>query len=463
MTELLNRAYPLTTIGASLDLDTEQDRPLARGVHVEVDVPGGVRLQRDLSLQDLGIPLDLYGIDRSLATDGPLDLPRAWLEQLRAALEPVAPGEPVWLDFRRPFGHLPAMPWERLLQPHLGVPLLRLPFSAIPAAATTNALSVTVCAPWAGTAALREYLSTVVPSLPGARFDVFTLDHEARSDVPAGAVVLFHDPPSEDPATVPVSSSSGGRPDDDDLDNGWLRWMADTMAPQSVDVLHVICGARVSRNYGLLDFSQSPTGPESDSPLRMVGVAQLLACLTQLGAWSLSLALADVRATSHGEAGLRIFGHRMTGLLSGPVTLQAPAAGHADELAAAYRFLYTPGPQPAPLTPTLALACHPTLARSKTGHPSGSPEEQELARALEGTVSRCTVDADVLQAARQDPSESSAWVTSSQRLLERWTSTAVGGTEDPAASVSSNRGVTDALAFISSVIEDTVRGKGRDR
>ena len=45
---------------------------------------------------------------------------------------------------------------------------------------------------------------------------VFTLDPDARSDVPAGAVVLFHAPPAEDPATVPVFRSSGGRPDDDD-------------------------------------------------------------------------------------------------------------------------------------------------------------------------------------------------------------------------------------------------------
>jgi hypothetical protein len=231
--------------------------------------------------------------------------------------------------------------------------------------------------------------------------------------------------------------------------------MAQEIAPDSVDVVHLVCPARLSQNFGLLDFGASPAGTESPRAIRLVSSGQLLAGLTRLGAWSLSLAMPDVRSARRGEAGLRIAAHRMTGLLSGPVTLQVPAAGRAEELAAAYRFLYDAHPAPAPVSPTLTMACHPGLVRARAdGAPAGSPD---LAREIETTLDDCTPDWDLLRRARHDPAESYAWVASSQRLLERWTSGLVGTETDPDAAPGDRDGVTQALKFISSVIEDAVR------
>ncbi|SDY48120.1 hypothetical protein SAMN05661080_03611 [Modestobacter sp. DSM 44400] len=462
MPVLLNRAYALTAIGASLQLTGEEDVPEPRGVHVEVDLPDDVRLQHDLTLADLGLPLDLRGIDKALADRLP-GLPPAWHTELLRALEPAPRDQPVWLDFRRPFGHLPAIPWERLLLPQLGFPLLRLPFSAVPPPdVPADDLRVAVCAPWSGTTALRDYLGTVVQILPGARVDVFTADREAVDWVAPGTMVRFHEPPTEDELFEPTSPSPDA-PVDSRPDNPWLRWMLDEIAPGTVDVVHLICSARVSENYGLLDFGASPAGVDSPRAIRLVSVAQLLACLTELGAWSLSVAMPESRAPRRGEAGLRIFMHRMTGLLSGPVILHAPA-GPATELAAAYRFLYTPGPHQLPMTPTLMVACHPLLVQSRTASTSPAPRKDDVtAERIESALRDCTLDAGVLRQARRDPTEPSAWVASSQRILERWTSNLLGTEVDPAGSDTASRGVTDALSFISRSIESSVRGKRDDR
>jgi hypothetical protein len=459
MAGLLNQAYPLTLIGTSLDLHPDEEPTEPPGIHVKVDLPQGRTLQRTISAGELGIPLTLDGIDEALDSGTPLRLPAGMHEQLREALELAPADEPVWLDFRRPFGHLPAVPWERLLQPQLGRPLLRLPFSAVPAPLPADPVQIAVCSPWVGSTPLREFLQEVVPRLPGSRVHVFTRDPMAASWVPPGSDVAVHAPPPEaDVEPQPVGLS--GRPvDEAELENPWLRWMAQTVAPDSVDVVHIICPARLSQNFGLLDFGASPAGTDSPRAIRLVSTGQLLAGLTRLGAWSLSLAMPEPRTSGRGEAGLRIFAHRMTGLLSGPVTLQAPAGGRAQELAAAYRFLYGPGPAPAPVSPSLTMACHPGLVRAwAKGAPGGS---RGLAQELEAALDTCTPDSGVLRQARHDPAEAYAWVASSQRLLERWTSSLVGTDTDPDARPGRREGVTKALEFISSVIEDAVRDTDR--
>ncbi len=452
MPVLLNRAYPLTVIGASLDLDEDADPGEPRGVRVEVDLPDDVRLQRNLGLGELGLPLDLKGIDTVLAKQAPMSLPHGWHVELLRALEPAPREEPVWLDFRRPFGHLPAIPWERLMLPQLGFPLLRLPFSAVPPPTLPSDLRIAVCAPWPGTPALWDFLGTVVAAVPGARVDVFTRDAAARAPAP-GTRVRFHQPPAQDDE----SHRSEDLPD-----SPWLRWMLEAIGTDTVDVVHLICPGRVSENFGMLDFGSSPAGTENPRTIRLVSVAQLLSFLTRIGAWSLSVAQPVLDTARRGEAGLRIFMHRMTGLLSGPVVLQAPA-GPADELAAAYRFLYTTLPQGIPVAPSLMLACHPSLVRARTTAPSRRHADDAVAERIERATRECTLDPDVLLKARQDPTEPSAWVASSQRLLERWTSSNLGTEVDPAISSPGSRGVTDALSFISKTIESSVRDKGEDR
>ncbi len=460
MCALLSRAYAIPVIGLSLLIDTERLSRQPVGVRIEVELPDGPRLLRDLTLEELGLPLDLPGIDRALTSGVTLQLPAGVHDELRTALEPaLTAGEPVWLDFRRPFGHLPAIPWERLLQPHLGVAMLRLPFTAVPAAAGTDPLMVAVCAPWPGAPALRDFLTTVVPALPPhAQVHVFTADMELRKQRPAPAGVIFHEPPADIDVVVETPVLTTDRGEGAEYENPWLRWMAQTIAPDSVDVVHFICAARLSRNLGMLDFGASPTGRESAQELRLVTTAQLLACLTRLGAWSATFAWPDSSSPQHGEAGLRILAHRLTGLMSGPVVVQAPAAGLADDLAGAYRFLFSPTPEPAPTTPTVTLACHPSVVRLASGG-APRPLHEALASRIETAFHECTLDRGILRGELRGSTEPPAWLASSQRLLERWTSAALP-TEPEPADTAYDSGVTAALSFISSTIEASVRERG---
>src|SRR6516165_3403768 len=163
MCSLLSRTYAIPVIAGSLVLDTDRTAPEPDGVLVEVDIAEGCRLHQEISLEQLGIPLDLHGIDKALSKRSELVLPSGLGEELRVALAPTPRRAPVWLEFRRPFGYLPVIPWERLVQPLLGIPVLRLPFSAVPAVVRSSSLTIALCAPLAGTAALVEFLQEVVP------------------------------------------------------------------------------------------------------------------------------------------------------------------------------------------------------------------------------------------------------------------------------------------------------------
>jgi hypothetical protein len=110
------------------------------------------------------------------------------------------------------------------------------------------------------------------------------------------------------------------------------------------------------------------------------------------------------------------------------------------------------------------LACHPSLVRSRTTSTSPARgKDDEAAERIERALQDCTLDADVLLKARRSTTEPTAWVASSQRILERWTSNLLGTEVDPAVSSTVSRGVTDALSFISKSIESSVRAKGEDR
>jgi hypothetical protein len=450
MSALLSRAYPISVIAGSLVLDTDHTSPEPVGVRVEVDSPQGCRLCYEIPVEELGIPLDLHGIDRALSGKAELALPSGLQEGLQVALAPIVPGVPVWLEFRRPFGYLPVIPWERLLQPVLGAPMLRLPFSAVPAVAGTDPLRIALCAPRAGTTVLREFLQEVVPALPArTHVDVFTADPDGPSAAPAGLDVTFHEPRDTLDEDLEPQGSSVDQGVAVYLDNPWLRWMVEAIQPESVDVVHFICPARLSRNFGLLDFGASPTGKKSERGLRVVSAGQLLSCLTELGAWSVSFA-----SLGPGEAGLRIMAHRMTGLLSGPVVLHAPAAGYAADLADAYRFLY--GSEPPPASPAVAMSCHPSRLQATEVAPSA--KEEELDRELISAVVDYTLDKGAVGEELRGPGQPPAWLAANQRILERYTSSLLGTEADPHESEDAAGGVSDALKFISDAIEGTVEG-----
>jgi hypothetical protein len=421
VTALLSRTYDLPLVTLSLDVDTAPTPPEPRGIRLTVEAPGGAREEVELPLL---LPVDLPGIAAALEAGTPLQLPPDTQHLIRATLVDLLRGEPIWLEFERPWGYLPVLPWERILAPALPAPLLRLPLSAVPAPRTAQALRIAVCAPAAGTEALETFLATVVPQLPaGTEVEVFAAAPGRR--VAAAHPVTVHEPPVAD---LPVG---------DELESPWMRWIAAGIAPRSVDVVHVIAPGRLSRTYGMLDLGDSPAGIACPSSLRLVSTGQLLACLTHVGAWSVSLGAIG------GEAAVRLLAHRMTALVSGPVLLGDPGAD-PQALAAAMRYLYTHARPHPPETHGLMVSCHPGRVHDRA--PAAPAKSADLQQDLEHAIEQCTP-------AIGDGAP--AWAAANQRLLERWTADMIGLDRAPGEGEAAAPGVSEALHFISTAIEES--------
>jgi hypothetical protein len=456
---LFSRAYSIRVIAGSLALDPDGDPSQPDGVRVEVELPEGSRLNTEVPVEDLGIPIDLPGIDRALREDIAFALPTQFTEPLRAALGSTPPGEPVFVEFRRPFGYLPVLPWERILRPALTVPLLRLPFTSVPAVSGTDLLEIAVCAPATGTPLVAELLRAFVADPPmRTHVNLFAAPGDGPLAVPAGLDVTVHQPPASVEDTPALSGPEAPVGSPDELENPWLRWIVEAIAPGSIDVMHVIAPGRLSRNFGLLDLGASPTGGENPRELRLVSAGQLLSCLTQLGAWSVGLTSVGV-----GEAALRLIAHRMSGLLSGPVLMHAPRPGSWTDLAAAHRFLSAPETGLPPVTSALTISCHPAWVQAASSVPGPAAKDEALEREIIVTAKDCTLDKGVTGQELRGPVEPPAWLAANQRLLERWTSGLIGTETEPLPAEHAATGVSQALKFISSTIEDTVRERGGSR
>ena len=179
---------------------------------------------------------------RRLARDRSWYCRRDWEKGSGRRSAPAPRDAPVWLEFRRPFGYLPVIPWERLVQPFLGIPLLRLPFSAVSAVVRSNPLRIALCAPLVGTAALVEFLQEVVPALPTrTRVDVFTTDPQVHVVAPVGPdrEVIFHVPPDTLDEDVEPPGISGEQAEASlepvaALDGGDDRWRVSMWCTSSV-------------------------------------------------------------------------------------------------------------------------------------------------------------------------------------------------------------------------------------
>src|SRR5687767_9408464 len=126
MAELLKRKYDLVVF--KVTLDTTGEHPTVR-CQVETKIGGEpqVRAEWKCTAAEMGVP---ERIDRRLSRyrGYEFSFPKEISSPLREWLEhEIMPDVPLWLHLVRPSGYLAMVPWERLLQPILNVPMLRLP------------------------------------------------------------------------------------------------------------------------------------------------------------------------------------------------------------------------------------------------------------------------------------------------------------------------------------------------
>jgi len=449
--EDLQHNYRLRVLRIYMD-NTVADKPLAVFTLIEPD--GGETGVLTASLAELG-----FDPGAREAAHGSLVLPDAYrvpvhlVAALRAwqASAPPAGGaggdpaglqdngihpQPVWLRLSVPLGLLAAVPWEELLQPALGVPMLRLPYQSLCPRQPHGGNNTVVCfsSPVAEPA-METRLAMFVDQVPLdlARATAFHLFGD-RSAYPAlTALRRKHAGKVHievyDPLRAPAHDKSPER-------NPWLRWIADEMGEGRADVVHFLCHGDQQGGTGALKMASSPTDAGTGRHPCLAEAAELITFLDHVGAWCAAFTSAPEERSA---AGMRMLQTEVARQRPGPLLVHdMNVAGSAGALGDAYRFLFGVTRRP-PASPSVALVCHPVLV---------SPQEADAES--DRQLRDFTLDGRLGQALHDDRLPGA--ILSSQRKLE-----VSAGTLADEQARNRDSGRVRARALVLDAISDYVR------
>lgn len=427
MAEMLKRQFDLLTLKVSLNTAETPTRvrcELEGRVGADFDRLDG----REFPVSELGLPERLER-RQSLYQGYDFRLPdelRSWLGDLIARENPEK--VPLWLHLAKPYGYLGMVPWERLLQPILDLPILRLPdFLANPPRETPSVLDVVLCS-----------------SLPAAKESFMVIDHlsqmaqrvleavprrtsihmftdlewypQLRSRVQdlglLGGPVLVHDPEAAASYLAPESSLRIGNRRGG-IENPWLLWIRDALAGSSIDIAHFVCHGYLSGDQGALAFSETPLRNQDLQLARFVGAAELTAFLTQVGAWSAAFSSPE---HNYCEMGLRQLADSIAQMRPGPIIHhEIPRDFDGQALAGVYRFLFGPALEPPPASPALLTYCHPSRL-------SADPEARSQARYTLRAAAKASVEAPshpTFKSLFEVEENLPSWIAASERFFEQ--------------------------------------------
>ena len=143
MAQLLKETYDLLVLRVSIEnafkpavfgigrgLEKPQDCQACRTVCAGGQSKSATRNDRrmaDFTNEDFGIP-ETIGRGKARSAGYDFRVPPTLITMIANWMASEnQEGRPLWLHFQKPYGYLGLVPWERELQPVLGVPILRLP------------------------------------------------------------------------------------------------------------------------------------------------------------------------------------------------------------------------------------------------------------------------------------------------------------------------------------------------
>jgi hypothetical protein len=365
---------------------------------------------------------------------------------------PVPPANAMWLEFPAPRGQLYVLPWERLLAP-LGRPFFRLPNHIVRPQAPGNSLDVAICS--SAPQAKSEFTPTdlvlsiaeryIEQSGHDVRFLLF-VDAEWHDDLVRQAAdrglagrVVIPDPKEAASYTRRMRSSSVGG--SSPIENPWLRWMLDAVSGRRLDVVHFATHGFLSGGRGAIAVANAPTENPDAPSARFIGSVELVAFLTQVGAWGLGL---SGPPWNYSETGLRELADAVAYVHPGVVLTHSVPDDEPDlsQLGTALQtFLGQPADEVQPL-PAVSAWVHPRFVEF--------PEEEQSMMMLNSDGSSAFISGSTSTALGDR--ETDAWVAGVTRTLEqlqaRWLPSAEGEVADEAAVL--------ALQRVSALLEDSV-------
>jgi hypothetical protein len=408
------------------------------------------------------VPAEAVGIrpDMSIRAyrGGHFQLPPDVAFSLAASLRQRADGdEPMWLQVGFSGGQLAVVPWERLFQPILQAPLLRVPnFLADPVfLAGRLRLALVVSSPRTNTPfPVAEYTRWILQTAQdavaqGTDIDVFAdLDAYNALALLAGTRlhhhVTVHDPHGA--ALFGGGATNTAVSWDGALQSPWLRWIVRTLAGRSVDAVHFVCPGFFRGDQGALAVARSPAENVDREWSHMIGVGELMAFLDAAGAWAAAFSppFDDVWAM-----GVRLLVDRLAWQRPGALLVhsweQVPTG-----LAEGYRFLFADHDEPPPREPSLMVYTHPKRMpryRGVTGFESVSRLGFAVApdEAIPEQLGRLAYKAG-RDGRTNIPTDEAAWKRSAQLQLDQML-TRLGDEDTP-----SRGGALDAIERVKEIL-----------
>lgn len=424
----------------------------------EASRPGADIMRLQASREEIG-PFDRMRQFRHL-NDFAFTLP----DRIGAGLAPVlrgTGGAPVWLELDPTNMHLPLVPWERLFYPHLQAPLLRLAPRSHPHAPIEGPADILLCAsvPYAKASfdvpgLLSLLVDRIAAALPGElAFHVFTdtdqyeavnqrlTSWQIAAGAFAGSITVY--PPQEAARFGEADRTRQVQEETGRIDSPWLNWMLRALRGRTVDIVHFLCHGFLSLDQGALAFAESPLVNQDPSMARFIGVTQLTAFLTHLGALS---AVFTGPPQNYSTPGLRLLAHQVAGAWLGPVLMQDITVDpEALVLGAAYRYLYGEFGAPSPSSAALCLYSHPVREAApvlRGGFEAITDRTVPISPGMEPSFA-------IKQASRQQP----AWLAAGQRYLEQAAAELGETTPDSEGQHAAYDGTRAALDSIAEILQ----------
>lgn len=406
--------------------------------------------------EDFGIPESVAGL---AVRDEQFTLPTALIELLHRVLDQPGSPETLWVQLVEPFGYLGFVPWERLIEAHFSVAVVRLPTLTLSRRRPTNSLQVAILAPVPdprrhGTTRTRIHAARLATE---SAFKFMSDDRLSPEDevVPTGIVEGIESPSSEFSATeldrvvravlrgsprktttihvvttpwiyhglksmwrgrtwpvrlhdpyALVNTLQQLRLRKRPVEASWLRLLHVAQGGEQADVVHLVCHGSVTDTKTRLVFSD-PLHSSANAASRYVSLPALMSALDKIGAWSLCLTSPSGSATPH----LRYIACRLAELRPGPLLVTDLATDHVGrDITTGYKFLYASTPSPAPRMYTGMIACEPHRVSDQV------PEVSIITRQVESAPDEQPRD-EVAALIADDATP--IWLAAAQRFIEQ--------------------------------------------
>ncbi len=355
------RRWHLAVLSVALDLS---EREAAVVAELLTYPDGRPRLHHRLSL-----PVGAYGFGPGVDPPEHSTVP----PELRLLAQKFASGEAggesaLWLRLVPPYGHLGAVPWEDVLTPATGRPVLRVP-DRLPVAADPGgvwSMAVVLNAPsdacWAApyveafVAAVRRSFTDRVKTHV---FSDLTVYDELRARIPESPHTRLHDPRDavrayQDRSKRGVTQfrGPGGKARRSPTPLPRADWIATGLDGEAVRALHLVAPACFDGSRPQLTVSPDPAQPVDPRGCTYVAGEEIRLLADSIGASTLSLGSPPDNPS---DVSTRLLADALGLERAGPTfysDLRNDPAG--DALARAYAFVGAPsGSEPVPQGPAL--------------------------------------------------------------------------------------------------------------